>query len=225
MMLPSFDPQRKWRDPALTALAILFLLLMFVIAPLHAVAVVPFLFAPVVAPVLVAAVIAVADNMLAVTAVMFAIGLALVSVSLRLCAPSVLVIYLDLMAILTLGSALIWVVARAVFAAGRVTYHRVVGALLLYLTIGGTFAGLYGILALLVPHALTQMPPPQDGPAIIAHLLYFSFETLTSTGYGDIVPVHPFARAIANLESVFGQLYPATLLARIVTLELADRDR
>jgi hypothetical protein len=144
MMLPSFDPRRQWRDPALTALAILFLLLMFVIAPLHAVAAAPFLFAPVIAPVLVAAVIAVADNVLAVTTVMLAIALALVSLSLRLCSPSVLVIYLDLIAIVTLGAALIWVVARAVFAAGRVTYHRVVGALLLYLTIGGTFAGLYG---------------------------------------------------------------------------------
>jgi len=47
--------------------------------------------------------------------------------------------------------------------------------------------------------------------------------TQTSTGYGEIVPVHPVARALCNVESIIGQLYPATLLARLVTLELQDR--
>jgi hypothetical protein len=54
-------------------------------------------------------------------------------------------------------------------------------------------------------------------------LIYFSFVTLTSTGYGDIVPVDPVARSLCNVEMIIGQLYPATLLARLVTLELADR--
>ena len=54
-------------------------------------------------------------------------------------------------------------------------------------------------------------------------LLYFSFTTLTTVGYGDIVPVHPFARSLANLEAIMGQLYPATLLARVVTLSVAAR--
>jgi hypothetical protein len=45
--------------------------------------------------------------------------------------------------------------------------------------------------------------------------------TLTTTGYGDIAPLHPFARSLANIEAIIGQIYPATLLARLVTLELA----
>jgi hypothetical protein len=58
----------------------------------------------------------------------------------------------------------------------------------------------------------------------VAHkLIYFSFATLTTVGYGDIVPVDPFARSLANMESIIGQLYPATLLARLVTLELESR--
>jgi hypothetical protein len=44
---------------------------------------------------------------------------------------------------------------------------------------------------------------------------------LTSVGYGDIVPLHSFAHSsLANVEAIIGQLYPATLLARLVTLEL-----
>jgi hypothetical protein len=41
----------------------------------------------------------------------------------------------------------------------------------------------------------------------------------------DIVPLHPFARSLANVEAIIGQLYPATLLARLVRLELEGRRR
>jgi hypothetical protein len=51
-------------------------------------------------------------------------------------------------------------------------------------------------------------------------LVYFSFKTLTTVGFGDIVPVHPFARSLTNVEAIFGQLYPATVLARMVTLQI-----
>jgi len=54
-------------------------------------------------------------------------------------------------------------------------------------------------------------------------LIYFSFVTLTTIGYGDIVPIHPVARSLCNLESIIGQLYPATLLARMVSLEIEAR--
>jgi hypothetical protein len=63
----------------------------------------------------------------------------------------------------------------------------------------------------------------QDNPALASGLIYFSFVTLTTTGYGDVFPLHPIARSLCNLEAVIGQLYPATLLARLVTLEMAHR--
>jgi hypothetical protein len=49
--------------------------------------------------------------------------------------------------------------------------------------------------------------------------------TLTSVGYGDIVPLHAYARSLANVEAIIGQLYAATLLARLVTLQLESRPR
>jgi hypothetical protein len=58
---------------------------------------------------------------------------------------------------------------------------------------------------------------------LASNLIYFSVVTLTSTGYGDLLAVHPIARSLCNIETIIGQLYPATLLARLVTLELAGR--
>jgi hypothetical protein len=56
-----------------------------------------------------------------------------------------------------------------------------------------------------------------------AALLYFSFSTLTTSTYGDIQPVFPMARNLANLEAMIGQLFPATLLARLISLQIAHR--
>jgi hypothetical protein len=71
----------------------------------------------------------------------------------------------------------------------------------------------------------TDADEPFCGFSQIDTILYFSFTTLTTTGFGDITPMHPFARSLTNLEAVIGQLYPATILARLVTLELEHRRR
>ena len=73
-----------------------------------------------------------------------------------------------------------------------------------------------------MPQAISTVPIGLNPHAVFyrGRLLYFSLVTLTTTAYGDIVPVHPVARSLATLESVIGQLFPATLLARLVALEL-----
>ena len=115
----------------------------------------------------------------------------------------------------TLGILVAW----AVFGAGRITYHRIVGAILLYLLIGVIFATLFAFVGLSIPDAFKGIAF-QDDSALASSLFYLSFVTLTSTGYGDIIPVHPLARSLCNIESIIGQLYPATILARLVTLGL-----
>jgi hypothetical protein len=113
------------------------------------------------------------------------------------------------------------VVTQAVFRRGRVTHHRIIGAILLYLLIAVAFATLFLFVGLL-DHGAIKGIAFDDDQSVAAALFYMSFVTLTSTGYGDIVPIHPFARSLCNIESVIGQLYPATLLARLVTLELRE---
>lgn len=119
--------------------------------------------------------------------------------------------------------ALTWVVARAVYAPGRITPHRLQGAVVVYLNIAVIFASAYRLIWEFNPGAFAPLSAPTGGPSELAAMLYFSFTSLTTTGYGDIVPVDPIARSLANLEAVIGQFYLAITVARLVTLELADR--
>jgi len=122
-------------------------------------------------------------------------------------------------------SALTWVVAHAVYAPGRITFHRLQGAVVIYLSLATIFASAYGLIWQLSPDAFVNLLTPEGDPKEVAVMLYFSLTTLTTTGYGDIVPVDPFARSLANLEAVLGQFFLAITVARLVTLELQDRRR
>jgi hypothetical protein len=77
----------------------------------------------------------------------------------------------------------------------------------------------------LIRTAFANLAAPASGFTETDTMLYFSLTTLTTTGFGDLTPVHPFARSLANLEAIIRQLYPATILARLVTLELEHRRR
>lgn len=216
--------QGRYSEPLLTALTIMLAVLLFVVGPLQAAGIAAaHHFGIAFGLVLVVTVFIVSGSGTAFAAILVAVALVLLSTVHRLIRPSAVDIYLDAAAWLITGITLGIVVARAVFAPGKVTFHRVIGAVLLYLNIGLVFVALYCFVALRIPDAFTGLGPLQDNLAVAGNLIYFSFVTLTSVGYGDIVPLHPFARGLANVEAIIGQLYPATLLARLVTLELEGR--
>jgi hypothetical protein len=120
-------------------------------------------------------------------------------------------------------SALVWVVAHAVYAPGRITLHRLQGAMVIYLNLAVIFAAAYGLIWELIPDSFANIAVPTLDPREVGTMLYFSLTTLTTTGYGEIVPVDPFARSLANLESVIGPFFLAITVARLVSMELADR--
>jgi Ion channel len=215
----------RFGERLLTWLTLLLMVLTFVVIPLHAEGLIVtqgYVFAIVL--VMASCIVGAPAGVGAVIAMLFGVALAVAAVVARLMDHPRPGIILDAAAWVTVGTALAYVVARAVFAPGRVTYHRITGAVLLYLTVGQIFVGLYGMVDLLVPHSLSGVSVA-EAPKLLSDLIYFSYSTLTSVGYGDIVPVHPVARSLSSVEAIIGQLYPATLLARLVTLELEDRRR
>ena len=115
------------------------------------------------------------------------------------------------------------VVLWQVYREGPVTGHRVRGAVAAYLLIAILFAYSYALIAYLVPGAFQLPAWAEAGAERGETFFYFSMVALTTTGFGDITPIHPFARSFVMFEGFIGQLFPAILIARLVTLELETR--
>jgi hypothetical protein len=213
--------RQKHTDRLLTLLGVLLALAIFVFAPLQAVGVYLFQgFAIAALLAIIGGMIAISDNPTALAVMSICLAANIVVFLLRLYYPPwPYNLYVLAAAWLAVSVTLGVIVAQAVFRRGRVTYHRIIGAILLYLLIAVAFGTLFIFVGLSFPDAFKGITF-EDNPALANSVFYLSFVTLTSTGYGDIIPVHPIARSLCNIESVIGQLYPATLLARLVTLEL-----
>jgi hypothetical protein len=108
-----------------------------------------------------------------------------------------------------------WAILVKTFRAGEITYHRIVGSIVVYLMVGLVFTYIFNAVYLYNgPSSFNNI-----SGAGLREFLYFSFTSLTTMGYGDITPVHPLARSLANSEALIGQLYPAILIARLVSME------
>jgi hypothetical protein len=114
-------------------------------------------------------------------------------------------------------------VGMNVFGPGKVTFERIDGAIALYILVGVLWAQAYHLVSILVPKAFYSASLHSNS-LDRSIWIYFSFVTLTTAGYGDILPVAPQARSLTNLEALVGQLYPAIVLARLVSLHLVGGD-
>jgi voltage-gated potassium channel Kch len=98
-----------------------------------------------------------------------------------------------------------------------VTTDTLAGAVSAYLLVGITYGMAYGLVEQLHPGSFRDTVVP--GHVFLpSEFMFFSFVTLTTVGYGDIIPWGPHARALAMIEAVTGIMYPAVLVGRLVSL-------
>lgn len=111
------------------------------------------------------------------------------------------------------------VVLYYVLKSERVTADTLSGAMSVYVQMGLTWTMLYFFVEHVSPGSFTNV----RGSELVqrAELIYFSFSTLTTLGFGDILPVSAPARSLAVVEAIFGVLYLTVLIARLVGLHLA----
>ena len=103
-------------------------------------------------------------------------------------------------------------IIRDLRSSGRVSIHAVAGVLALYLLIGMMFAFLYGGI-----DQVSSTPFFADNvPATVSRCLYFSFTTLTTVGYGDMVADTDLGRTLAIFEALLGQIYLVTIVSLLV---------
>ena len=93
-----------------------------------------------------------------------------------------------------------------------VTIRTMFGVLCIYLLIGVFFAFIYAVID---AETANEFFPDVDA-ASTSDFLYFSFTTLTTTGYGDLVTVNELGRSMAVLEALIGQIYLVTVVALII---------
>jgi uncharacterized MnhB-related membrane protein len=128
---------------------------------------------------------------------------------------------LDGLLILTSTIGFLVIVLWQVFREGPVTAHRIQGSVAAYLLLSIIFAVAYGLLENLQPGSFqTSSALEEYSGRMSRSFYYFSVVTLTTTGYGDIAPVSAYARSLAMMEALIGQLYPAILIARLVSLHV-----
>ena len=109
-----------------------------------------------------------------------------------------------------------WIVLLRTFAKGPITYHRILGSIVGYLLLALIFAHLYDISYLCLGKDTFKGLVSSDKK----EFMYFSLTTLATVGYGDIAPAIPLTRSLSNLEGLTGQLYPAILITRIVSMQI-----
>jgi hypothetical protein len=118
-------------------------------------------------------------------------------------------------------SILVFMTLKRTLRPGPVTSYRVMGGIAGYLLIGFTWTFAYQLVLQQAPSAI-HFASGVTGNASRqpSHLIYFSFITLTTVGYGDAYPVHPVARSLAVAEALVGQLYLAILISSLVGMAL-----
>jgi hypothetical protein len=109
----------------------------------------------------------------------------------------------------------IWIILKRIFRDKHVTGDILVGGISVYLMVGFFWFQLYQILVSFDPKAFSQT-------MTYYRTFYFSFVTLTTVGYGDIVPINRVGMVMSNMEAIIGQMYPAVILSRLVSLYVQD---
>jgi hypothetical protein len=224
LRLPTDRRIDSFSDYALTALLVLEALILFLAAPLAGMGIrVPLFIGAMVGGPLIVAIVIISSSTGARFLVSLSAALAAGGFAFRINHPSVITVWLGHIAVIAAIIAVSLVIGKAVFAPGRITHHRIEGGVILYLNIAIAFTSVYRMISELDPTAFADVAGHQTETAAMSTMLYFSFTTLTATGFGEILPINPLARSMANLESVLGQLYLAILLARLVTMHIESR--
>jgi hypothetical protein len=115
-----------------------------------------------------------------------------------------------------------WLLMAGVIRSPRITGDVLAGALASFIMAGLAFAVVYGVIEAHVPGAFVAAGLE---PASFPDLVYFSFVTLLTIGFGDVTPVAPLARAVVLFEGLFSVIFTTIVMASLVAGYLRHREQ
>ncbi len=120
---------------------------------------------------------------------------------------------------------LIYSFSKYVLTARKVTSRLISATLCIYLLLGTLWGVVYNVLDIIMPGSYSGnlLAHATDATARFQHFQYFSFVTLTTLGYGDILPQTEGAAALCQAEAVIGQFFMAVLVARLVGIQVSQQ--
>lgn len=131
--------------------------------------------------------------------------------------PTPFVLFSEIVFTIATFALLIVLVLKKVFEPGPITEYRVIGSIVVYMILANLWAVVYLFVYEHIPGAFQITLPAFESSTLQSNFLYFSYITITTTGYGDILPLHPVARALVEIEAIVGVLYPVILIGRLVS--------
>jgi len=115
-----------------------------------------------------------------------------------------------------------------VLSATSPSIQLIYAALCMYLLMGLVWSFIYVLVVALDPNAIKLalvIDWDDNARDVFSEMYYFSFVTLTTLGYGDVLPISRIARSLATLEAVVGQLYLAVVIASLVGIQISQRSK
>lgn len=131
--------------------------------------------------------------------------------------PTPFTVTMDLILSIAVFLLLIVLVLIKVFEPGPITSYRVIGSVVVYMLMANVWAIAYQFFYQHISGSFQVTLPTFDSNSLDANFMYFSYITITTTGFGEIVPLHPMARALVQVEALIGVLYPVILIGRLVS--------
>lgn len=130
---------------------------------------------------------------------------------------NIFILFADLILSIAIMLLLITLVLIKVLEPGPVTTYRIVGSIVVYMLLVHFWSTLYLFLFEHIEGAFQITESKFTSNSDLASFMYFSYICITSTGFGEIVPLHPLARSLVQIEVLTGVLYPVILIGRLVS--------
>ncbi len=126
------------------------------------------------------------------------------------------------LALVIFQAFLIFALMEFIFTTKVVSLDVLYAAITVYLLLGNTFAALFGAMETIQPNSFLAVKAPETAVAWV-QFMYFSFSTLTTLGFGDIVPLTAWAESLVVFEAVVGVLYLTIMMSRLVGMYAQER--